>query len=150
MWRHRSEIPQANADTVASFIQSLKCGLDICPKETKIKGVDRNPLIHGLRRNPVKKNAYHDLVDYGCKAYLKLHMFKKKLDANSFYYQEVHSRSATMTDRNMNVYKIENLGNCCWEIYSGTHFSGEKEKLRRHFDGAPKMKRVRTARVVDC
>ena len=77
-------------------------------------------------------------------------MYKSKLDSRSFYYQEIHSRSATLTDRNLNVYRIENLGTCCWEIYSGTHFSGAKEKLGKNHDKAPKMKRARTTRVVDC
>merc|ERR1740129_1274058 len=114
-------------------------------KQKKIITRDRNPLVKGLRRNqgsfirnPVKKLGYQKLVDYGCKPFLKLHMYKSKLDSRSFYYQEIHSRSATLTDRNLNVYRIENLGTCCWEIYSGTHFSGAKEKLGKNHDKAPK------------
>ena len=49
-----------------------------------------------------------------------------------------------------NLCRIEKLGTCCWEIYSGTHFSGAKEKLGKNHDKAPKMKRARTTRVVDC
>ena len=150
MWRHREEIPNEDKETVEKFIQSINCGMDICPKETKIISRDRNPLVKGLRRNPVKKLAFQQLVDYGCKSYLKLHMYKKKLDPFTFYYQEVHARTASLTDRNLYLYKLENLGNCCWELYSGTHFTGKTEKIGLKFNGAPKMKKARTARVVDC
>ena len=71
MWRHRTEIPQENSETVVKFITSLRCGLDVCPKAKKIKSRDRNPLVHGLKRNPVKKPDFHQLVDYGCKPFLK-------------------------------------------------------------------------------
>ena len=71
IWRHRTEIPQETSQNVEKFVTSLRCGLDICPKETKIKSRDRNPLVHGLRRNPVKKPTFHQLVDYGCKPFLK-------------------------------------------------------------------------------
>ena len=78
MWRHRDEIPDQSAENVENFITSLRCGLDICPKEKIIKSVDRNPFVHGLtgtlhglRRSPVKKFNFHKLVDYGCRPYLK-------------------------------------------------------------------------------
>ena len=80
MWRHRTEIPKETSENVEKFITSLKCGLplDVCPKATKIITRDRNPLVKGLRRNqgsfirnPVKKLGYQQLVDYGCKPFLK-------------------------------------------------------------------------------
>ena len=80
MWRHRTEIPKETSENVEKFITSVKCGLplDVCPKATKIITRDRNPLVKGLRRNqgsfirnPVKKLGYQQLVDYGCKPFLK-------------------------------------------------------------------------------
>ena len=96
---------------------------------------------------PVKK--YFSQVDK-IQFLFRLHMYKSRMAPDSFYYQEIHSRSATITGRNLHIYRIENLGNCCWEIYSGTHFSGPKETLNQNFDKAPKLETIRTARVVDC
>merc|ERR1719362_1228465 len=84
MWRHRTEIPNETSENVENFITSLKCGLplDVCPQAKKIITRDRNPLVKGLRRNqgsfirnPVKKLGYQKLVDYGCKPFLKLHLY---------------------------------------------------------------------------
>ena len=82
--------------------------------------------------------------------YTRLHKYKNKLSAKGLYVQDVHSRSATLTNRSMNIYRIENLGNCCWEIYSRPHFSGEKERIPKKHDETPKISNLRTARVVDC
>lgn len=80
-----------------------------------------------------------------------MHLFKNQMSPNDFYYQEIHARSVTMTrSRSMTIYRIENLGSCCWEIYSGLHFSGDMEKISKKFDGAPSIKTPTTARVVDC
>ena len=119
-----------------------------CPKGPKTEILyHQKPLIAGLG----VYTGVLDVIKFNLLLYLlRLHMYKSKLDSRSFYYQEIHSRSATLTDRNLNVYRIENLGTCCWEIYSGTHFSGAMEKLGKNHDKAPKMKRARTTRVVDC
>ena len=80
----------------------------------------------------------------------RLHMFKNQLSAKSLFLQEIHARSATLTNRSMKIYRIENVGSCCWEVYSKPHFSGEKEKIRKNHDDTPKIKDLRTARVIDC
>ena len=71
MWRNRQDIPTDSSESIEKFIQSLNCGLDFCPKENRIKSIDRNILVHGFRRNPVKKNKYQDLIDYRCKPFLR-------------------------------------------------------------------------------
>lgn len=68
MWRHRHEIPDV---PVEKFVRSLRCGLEICPKERKILSEERNPLVQGYRRNPVKKPTFNDKVDYKCEPFLK-------------------------------------------------------------------------------
>ena len=60
-----------NQNDVENFIFSLNCGLDICPKEQKVLSRDRNPLIKGLKRNPVGRPKFDENVNYNCKAHLR-------------------------------------------------------------------------------
>jgi hypothetical protein len=77
-------------------------------------------------------------------------MYKTRLSSNSLHVQEIHSRSATLTARNMEIYRIENVGNCCWQIFSRQHFRGETEKIIKNQDKPPKIPNPTTAKVVDC
>ena len=83
----------------------------------------------------------------------RLHMFKNNLspnNPNNLYVQDIHARTATITDRSMKIYRIENLGSCCWEAYSKSHFTGERETIFKKHDNAPKIQKLKTARVVIC
>ena len=72
LWRNRESIPTISQDNIEEFIFSLNCGLDICPKEKKVQNrLDRNPLIKGLKRNPVRKSSFAENVSYNCKAHLR-------------------------------------------------------------------------------
>ena len=80
-------------------------------------------------------------------------MFKNNLspnNPNNLYVQDIHARTATITDRSMKIYRIENLGSCCWEAYSKSHFTGERETIFKKHDNAPKIQKLKTARVVIC
>merc|ERR1712012_465294 len=154
LWRNRESIPTISQDNIEEFIFSLNCGLDICPKEKKVQNpLDRNPLIKGLKRNPVRKSSFAENVSYNCKAHLRLHMFKNNLspnNPNNLYVQDIHARTATITDRSMKIYRIENMGSCCWEAYSKSHFTGDRETIFKKHDSAPKIQKLKTARVVIC
>ena len=81
LWRNRESIPTISQDNIEEFIFSLNCGLDICPKEKKVQNrLDRNPLIKGLKRNPVRKSSFAENVSYNCKAHLRYvgHNIEKK------------------------------------------------------------------------
>ena len=83
----------------------------------------------------------------------RLHMFKNNLspnNPNNLYVQDIHARTATIMDRSMKIYRIENLGSCCWEAYSKSHFTGERETIFKKHDNAPKIQKLKTARVVIC
>ena len=70
MWRHRSEFPSLESEEVENFIFSLGCGLDLCPKEQKIRSLrDRNPLIH-RRKTPLKRK-YEATIQRSCEPHLK-------------------------------------------------------------------------------
>ena len=70
MWRHRSDFPEKSTEEVENFIYSLGCGLDLCPKEIKIRSTrDRNPLIH-RRKTPIRRK-YQDNIQRACEPHLK-------------------------------------------------------------------------------
>ena len=70
MWRHRTEFPSKSPEEVEKFIFSLRCGMDLCPKEQKVRSVrDRNPLIH-RRKSPLKRK-YEDNIQRACQPHLK-------------------------------------------------------------------------------
>ena len=80
LWRNRESIPTISQDNIEEFIFSLNCGLDICPKEKKVQNrLDRNPLIKGLKRNPVRKSSFADNVSYNCKAHLRYVVYSTDL-----------------------------------------------------------------------
>ena len=82
--------------------------------------------------------------------YFRLHLYKEDLGPENLHVQEIHARSAILTNPGLFLYRLENLGSCCWEIYSQPHFRGEKQPLKEDEDKASKLAHASTARVVDC
>lgn len=82
--------------------------------------------------------------------YYRLHLYKEDLGPNNLHVQEIHARSASLTNQGLQLYRVENLGSCCWEIYSRPHFRGEKQSLRDQEDKPSILLKAATARVVDC
>ncbi len=79
-------------------------------------------------------------------------MIKSDFGPNAFHTQEIHSRSATLNfgRKSMKIFRIENRGTCCWEIFERLHFRGKSEKIPAKFDGVTLIHSPTTAKVVDC
>ena len=79
-------------------------------------------------------------------------MVKRDFSEDAFHTQEIHSRSATLNfgRKSMKIYRIENKGSCCWEIFERLHFKGKSEKIGKNFDGVTQILSPTTAKVVDC
>ena len=105
-------------------------------------GLSTSPQV-GLFSDPLGK-CIKALID------CRLHLYKGDLGPNNLHVQEIHARSAILTNSGLHLYRLENLGSCCWEIYSRPHFRGEKQSLRDQEDQPSILLKAATARVVDC